>query len=579
MSDNTNEINNIQAQADIVDVIASYIPLTQKGKNFFGVCPFHDDHSPSMSVSKEKQVYKCFSCGAGGNVFTFVENYENVSFIEAVKIVAQKSGLSFNSHIRVKQDKDSKLYEIMDIACKFYQNNLNTSEAKEAKEYLASRNIGDSIIKDFNLGLALKQRDTLNNLLQKKDYNIKDINEVGLINVDGANIYDSFNNRIMFPIHNLEGKVVGFSGRLYDNSNLPKYFNTRETKIFKKGNILFNYHRAKDTIKLKKEIILVEGHMDAIRMYANGIKNVVALMGTAMTKDHIDIIKKLRVKVTLMFDNDEAGLIATYNNGLMLEQAGVSTNVLRISGAKDADEYILKYGVEALINNLNNPISFIEFKLNYLKQNKNLDDLNDLVSYVKQVLESLKGNQDELSKEITLKKISNDYNVDIDTLKNALNEQKDEQKIVTNPKKSDKVQELNSEAEQEILYFMMNDSKYIDIYLADLGFFDKKVHRDIANMIVYYNETYGTINLANFITYVKTNSSLGNEVEEIVKNSTVRELNKTLFEEFIKSVKMRNIKDDITKLKNDLKTETDINKKIDIVKKLTELKKGSVKNG
>ena len=343
-------------------------------------------------------MYKCFSCGAAGNVFTFVQNYENVSFGEAINIIASKVGYNLNIAIPKKvDDKYKKEYEMMDIALKYYENNLNTPKGEEAKKYLNERGLSEDDIKTFDIGLALNTN-SLNKLLEKKGYTFKEMRDLGLIS-DKDTIYDIFFNRILFPIHNLEGKVVGFTGRIFNGDGTPKYLGSKETNIYKKSNILFNYHRAKEHIKLKKELIIVEGNMDAIRLYINGIKNVVALMGTALTKEQIDIIKKLRCKVILMLDNDNAG-------------------------EKDPDDYIINNGVEAILKNINNAIPINEFKLNYLKKDKNLTNTDDLVKYIKVVIEDLKKSNDDLLKEVTLKKLSVEYNLSYDILKSSLKKQK-----------------------------------------------------------------------------------------------------------------------------------------------------------
>ena len=358
------EIESIRKQANIIDIISSYIPLTQKGKNYFGVCPFHEDHSPSMSVSEEKQIYKCFSCGAAGNVFTFVSEYENVKFLEAVKIVADKCGIPFHGVIKKEKPKNYlEDYEIMNLALKFYQNNLNSKEGMVAKEYLKRRHLGEDVIKDFDLGLALGKEMPVYKLLTSKNYSIDSLVRLGLVNQNNGYTNDVFQRRILFPIHDLDGNVVGFTGRIYEESDQAKYINSKESNIFKKGNILFNYHRAKQEIKRKKEVILVEGNMDAIRMYASGFKNTIALMGTSLTKEQVAIIKGLRAKVILMFDNDQAGEIATYQNGTILEEAGIVPFIVRLSGEKDPDEYIIKNGIQAMEENIRSPISFLDFKL------------------------------------------------------------------------------------------------------------------------------------------------------------------------------------------------------------------------
>ena len=572
-------VENIRVNTNIVDIISGYVPLTLKGKNYFGVCPFHDDHSPSMSVSTTKQIYKCFSCGAVGNVFTFVKDIENVSFLEAVKIVADKTGV--NLDIDLKQDikvfKNKEEYEIMDLAMKYFQNNLNTDKGEFAKSYLKDRALNEQAIKDFDIGLALKEYDTLYKLLIKKGYSIKTITDLGLINKNGVDIYDTFINRIIFPIHNLEGQAIGFTGRIYNNEkNMAKYFNSKESPIFKKGDILFNYHRAKDTIRINKKVILVEGNMDAIRVYSSGIKNVVALMGTAITNEQINILKKLRAEVILLLDNDSAGELATYNVGQLLEKANIPVSVVRLSGAKDPDEYIIKNGVEALEDNINHRINFMEFKLLYLKQNKNLENTEDLVKYIKEVLESIKDIKDELTKELMLKKISEEYKISLDTLEKELNNIS-KTEIITKEKveieEKPKTKNRYEQAANNILYYMMNDASYIKSFMKQLGFFETKLHRGISNIIIYYYEKNKTISLAEFISYISNNNELYDEIMEIINNNSDMELNDSFFLENVNAVKKAGIDAEIKRIKKELKEELDISKKVKLATRLTELKK------
>ena len=417
------EINNIRARANIVDIVASYIPLTQRGRNYICVCPFHDDHSPSMSVSAEKQIYKCFACGATGNVFTFVAEYENVSFIEAVGIVAQKSGIDidvgdFKQEV-VSQYKEE--HKIMELANKFYQNNLKTKAGEDALKYLTDRGISEEVIKSAGIGLSLDSPDALLNLLTKKNYDVKLLQELGLVNQVNGKTYDVFSRRITFPLWDKDGNIVGFSARIYrGEKDASKYMNSKETKIFKKGETLYNYHNAKDEAKRKKEIVVVEGFMDAIRLMVSGVTNVVALQGTAMTTEQISLLKKLRAKVILCLDNDNAGLLATANNGEELVKNGVETFVIRLSGEKDPDEYIVANGKEAFLENLEHPLTFFEFKMNYLKQNKDLSKVEDLADYVNAVLKDLGESNDPILREVTLSKLSQEYNLSMDVLKSKL---------------------------------------------------------------------------------------------------------------------------------------------------------------
>lgn len=574
-----NEIERIRASANIVDIISSYIPLTQKGKNYFGVCPFHEDHSPSMSVSVEKQIYKCFSCGAAGNVFTFVSDYENVSFIEAVKIVAEKSGLTFRGENKktLKPKLNKQEYEIMDLALKFYQNNLNTKNGDRAKKYLDARSLNDEALKTFDIGLSLGYDYSLSKLLLSKGYDAKILRDLGITSSSDS---DVFINRIMFPIHNLEGECVGFTGRIYDDSDNAKYMNSKESSIFKKGMILFNYHRAKSEIKRKKEVIIVEGNMDAIRLYMNGIKNVVALMGTSLTNNQVDIIKKMRAKVILMLDNDNAGETATFQNGNILESAGISPLVIRLSGEKDPDSYIIKNGVDAILDNVSKPISFLDFKLKYLRKNKDLSKTEDLVSYIKELVGSIKDIEDNLTKELILRKTSEDYNVPYDLLKKELESASPPKEKELKPLKKEikPIYGKYDKAARNILYYMMNDGIYITRYEKELGMFSAKLYRDIANEILYYYKFNKTIDLASFISFASEREEIHDEVMRIIKEAKELDLKMDTFMEFVNAIIKEDTEKEIKELKESIKQEADASKKIELANKLIELKKGCVGN-
>lgn len=567
---NEQELQNLRSNADIIEIVSSYIPLTLKGKNYFGVCPFHEDHSPSMSVSKEKQMFKCFSCGAAGNVFTFVERYENVSFGEAINIIANKIGYNLSTNVVVqKNEKYPRDYEMMDIALKFYQNNLNTESGSAAKKYLIDRGLKEKDIIDFDIGLALSNN--LYKLLEKKEYEIKEMEKVGLVSTTN-NTHDIFYNRIMFPIHNLDGKVVAFTGRVFDGNGTPKYLGSRENNIYRKSNILFNYHRARESIKLEKKVIIVEGNMDAIRLYINNIKNVVALMGTALTKEQIDIIKKLRCKVILMLDNDVAGEKATYDNGLLLEKSGIETLVVRLTGEKDPDEYVINNGAEAMLTNIKKAYSFNDFKLNYLKKDKNLSNTEDLVKYVKTVIDDLNNSKDEILKEVTIKKLSEEYNLSYDVLKKQLEESNtpqvyEEIKLVEKKKSNSYTEAVNN-----VLYYMMNDQKYIKIYMKQLGFFDEQVYRMISSEIMYYYELNKTINIADFITYAN-NSKLKDNIMEIIANINYEDLQNQVFLDSIELIKKKRKERRIKDIKLKLKSSMDEVEKERLLQEMIELKK------
>ena len=569
------EINAIREQADIVDIISDYLKLTKKGKNYVAVCPFHDDHSPSLVVSKERQIFNCFTCRTGGNVFSFIMKYENVDFFEALQIVANKIGYKLSStNFNNFESKNKKEYEIMEIAKKYYLNNIFTDLGTSARKYLENRGINNDIIREFNLGLALKSKNELYKLLVKKNINNEMLDNLGLVYINGTDVFDFFNNRIIIPIEDLKGNVVGFSGRIFNGEKeTSKYINTKETVIFKKGQILFNYHNAKNAIRDEKCVIVVEGNMDAITLSSSGIKNVVALMGVALSKEQIDVLKKLKVPVILMLDNDQAGLNSTLKNGEMLKNADIDVKMVRLTGEKDPDEYIRANGVDALKDNIKHAINFVDFKLEYLKNDKNLNNIDDLVTYVKEVVKALK-NENDLTKEIFISKISKDYQIDPEILKreiNINNEQiKKEEKVVYERKKKANKYEI---ATSKVLYHMMVDSKYIVIYKRSLGYFKEKEKRMLASEIVYYNSEHNNINIADFTTYIMPQENLFNLVNEIVNENIHTIINEDEFNACI-DVILKSIKiDEIKELKEEIKKEMDISKKIDLITKLTNLKK------
>ena len=570
------EINAIREGADIVDIISGYLSLKQRGKNFLAVCPFHDDHSPSLVVSRERQMFNCFTCRTGGNVFTFIMKYENVSFVEAVKIVADKIGYNLNiANLSDFSTANKEDYEIMEFSKKFYLNNIFTEKGISARKYLEERGIDESIIKEFNIGLSLDNKDTLYKLLNSKKHNIDKASDLGLINKVGLDIYDVFSNRIMIPIENLKGQVVGFTGRIFNGEkDTAKYMNTKETEIFKKGQILFNYHNARNSIREEKCVIVVEGNMDAIKLSASGIKNVVALMGVALSKEQIDVLRKLKVPIILMLDNDSAGLEATVKNGDELQKYDVDLRVVRLTDAKDPDEYIRIKGVDALKDNIKHALKYIDFKLEYLKNNKNLNNMEDLIIYVKEVISSL-NNEDDLTKELVISKISKDYEIDAEILKQELNN-----KVVQDTKKETPKKEVTKpkiskyqNAVSKILYSMMCDPTYITVYKNRLGYFKEKKERMLASEIVYYNTVHNNINIADFLTYMMPQEELFAFINEIISenNNTIVSLDE--FNSCVDVVLKILKKDEIVELKEKIKQELDVNKKLELIAKLTELKK------
>lgn len=569
------EINEIRSRANIVDIISGYLQVSSKGKNYVALCPFHNDHSPSLIISPEKQIFNCFTCRTGGNVFSFVMKYENVSFAEAVSIVAKKVGFNLKNDVFVKsENKYSKDYEIYEYAMKYYLNNINTTDGSKARDYLLKRGINETIIKEFKLGYSGSSKDTFYKLATNKGWDIETLNKLGLINKVNENVYDTFINRIVIPIENLKGEVVGFTGRIFNGEdNTAKYLNTKETEIFKKSSLLFNYHNAKNYIRDRKSVIVVEGNMDAIKMSAKGFKNVVALMGVALSNEQIDILKRLKVPVMLMLDNDNAGEEATIKNGESLINSGVDTKVVRLSGAKDPDEYLEKFGIDAMQNNIDKAIKYIDFKIECLKKDKDLSNMEDLITYVKEVINSING-EDDLTKEIILSKISKDYAIDIDILKSNLKTEvkKDAKKEETQEVRDKKLTKYQK-ASHKVLYYMLMDSKYINLYKNTLGYFKERIERVLASEIVYYESNNGNIDVADFTTTIMGSEDEYEFLQIILSENGNTSVSDEEFNSCVKAILDIYKKDEIIKVKGLIASELDQTKKEELVKKLIDLKR------
>ncbi len=557
------KLNEIRKSVDIVDIISEYVPLTKRGKNFFGICPFHNDNNPSMSVSNEKQIYKCFSCGASGNVFTFLQNYENITFIEAVKKVADKANIDLNINTKVKQNKNEKLYEIYNTSLKLYQNNINTKEGLEAKEYLKKRKIDEDLIKEFEIGLSLKNNKVLTEMLIKKGFSYEDINKSGLAVKNDFGYSDIYYDRIMFPLHDLNGKVVGYSGRVYNKEDQSKYINTRETEIFKKGELLYNSHRAKDHIRKEDSVIIVEGFMDVIRCFSIGVKNCIALMGTSMTKTQANLIRKLSRNVILCFDGDAAGEKATESASMEFINMGITPKIIRLEENLDPDDYIIKKGTEKFKEKLTNPMTVTDFKLNYYKKGKNLSQAEDQAAYINEVIKSLNEIDDDILREITLNKISEEAKIDINLLKSKIVKQEKKEEV-------NKQIKLNKyqKAEMFLLYYMANSNEVAKMYEHKLGYLPTKEYRELARSIVNFYEDNADGIIADLINYLDEDllKTLNTLLDLNLKdNYSLEEIN-----DYIETINEYNVKNEIQRLRGKLK-EADFQEQEEILKKIVEL--------
>ena len=571
---NSDMLTKIKESVNIVDVISEYISLTPRGKNYFGICPFHDDNNPSMSVSQEKGIYKCFSCGATGNVFKFVQDFEKISFKEAVAIVAKKAGIEIDIGTIKKSQTYPKLHEIYNLSLKFYTNNINTKEGKEAKEYLKKRSIDDKLIKEFQIGLSLSNK--LSDILNKK-YEKSDILKTGLVYETNYGYNDLYHDRIMFPLYDLNGNVVAYSGRKYhqkdlDNNELPKYINTKETEIFKKGELLYNYHNAKNIARQKNQIIVMEGFMDVIRAHSIDIKNTIATMGTAVTSYQANLIKKMAKEIILCFDGDEAGNKATLACGDELIKLGISPKVIRLEENLDPDEYILKKGEKAFKLKIENATSFVSFKLANIKNKYKLSDPDELANYINEIINELNKIDDDILKNILIKQIVKDVDIDESLINNKLNVAKNPQKRIR--RENTKKQNRYEIAQRNLLYHMLEHKEVIKMYNNKVTFMPKKEYRILAREISLFLKDNGYINISDLIDYIEGDEEISNTINEVQKANLKQSYTNEEIADYIKVIKEYNIKTETKRLKEEIMEEIDPTKKAIIAQKIIDLKKG-----
>ena len=570
---NQDLLRELQSKLDIVDVISESIPLSKKGRNYFGLCPFHDDHSPSFCVSREKQIYKCFVCGEAGNVFEFVKNYEHISFNEAVSKLASKVGMDLGITIKREPDVNSKYYEIMEIANKFFQNNLLSKEGAMAREYLEKRHLDKETINEFGIGLSLNQKDTLTNLLVGKGHSLEELNLIDLSNTN----HDTYINRVIFPLHDKDGRVIGFSGRIYDGSNYNKYQNTKETPIFKKRENLFNYHRAKEEIRKQKSVIVMEGFMAVIRAWTIGVRNCVATMGTALSNEQASFIKRLSNNIYLCYDGDDAGAHATISSGDTFTKMGANVFVIPLSDKLDPDDYILARGEESFKNLINDAIPYKEYKIKVLRKNYNLNNVEDKTNYVNNVLLEISKESDEIKCEIMLKNLANDTGVWYNTLEKKLRELKESEKKVVRKEelviKKDK-KDGYLKAMESLIYYSLNYPRAITIIDNSNVYIPNKEIRTLFNEIADFYNQYGEISEALFLTLLneRGEESLIEVLKKILAKDYPNTPDDNLINECLVAIKNYNIALEIKKLEKEVKDEPSLERQIALMEQIRTLK-------
>lgn len=435
-------IEEVRQNNDIVDIISQYVHLTRKGRNYFGLCPFHSEKSPSFSVSPDRQIFHCFGCGVGGNVYTFLMKIEGITFKEALEQLAERANIQLpkleNNADTAKEELKAKVYKVNEFTAEFYHQNLYKPTSKIGQEYVKKRKMNKETLEAYRIGFSGKF-DELYKALKAQGFGEKEILESGLVNKNDNGTYiDRYRNRLMFPICDVRGKVIAFGGRILDDSKIkdpkfpqPKYINSPENVVYSKGRHLFGLNVAKKDSA--KKLLIVEGYMDVISLHQRGVTNVVGALGTALTEQQGWLLRKSTEQVILGFDADGAGQTAIARSMEILQKMGCDMRVLQIEGAKDPDEYIVKFGEGRFRLAMDNAISLVEFKVKNLKKDLNLENTGDKIKFLNEIAKILSKVENTMEREIYIEKIAQGYNISKEAIYAEVN------KLIYNNPKEDKV--------------------------------------------------------------------------------------------------------------------------------------------
>lgn len=550
-------LEKIKEENDIVDIISESVRLKKAGRSFSGLCPFHNEKSPSFSVSQEKQIYKCFGCGESGNVITFVMKNKNMNFIDAVKYLADRANILLEDEKRVNPiaKKKELLYKVNVEAGRFFFSNLRSN--KMAMEYFLNRGIRQETIKRFGLGYAKDSWNSLLFHLRKLGFSENILLEAGLVltSEKTGNKYDRFRNRVMFPVFDYRGKVIGFGGRVLDDSK-PKYLNSPETLVFQKGTNLYGLNFAIKSNMKERYFIIVEGYMDLISLHQHGITNVVASLGTALTVNQARLLKRYADKVIISYDADVAGQTATMRGLEILKDVGFDVRVLSIPQGKDPDEYVRSNGRDAFMKLINEAEGLIDYRIKKAGENINFKDSNDLVKYSKKVTEIL-AKVNPIEKDIYIKKISENTGIREQALYDLLS--KEMTKNIKNQEFMNNKEESGTKlykepafikAERSLLKLCLEE-EYFD-YISQLISQDELIlpeHKEIFSIIKEAKK--GSIN--NIVTFLESKSENIKVIEEVVKIKEQQVLtgkdNKKLIQDLIKQIDSYKLNQKLKELK------------------------------
>ena len=505
-------IEEVRAKNDIVDVISGYVRLQKKGSSYFGLCPFHNERSPSFSVSRQKQMYYCFGCGAGGNVFTFLMEYENYSFVEALKYLADRGGVElpeqeYSKEAKERADTRAVLLEINKLAARYYYVQLKQEQGAHALSYLKNRELSDDTIQAFGLGYSNKYSNDLYQYLKSKGYQSEILIKAGLVSVDERQgVYDKFWNRVMFPIMDANSRVIGFGGRVMGDGK-PKYLNSPETVIFDKSRNLYGLNRARSS--RKPYFLLCEGYMDVISLHQAGFTNAVASLGTALTPGHASLIKRYVQEVYLTYDSDEAGTKAALRAVPILKDVGITARVIRMEPYKDPDEFIKNLGAEAFEERIGKARNGFMFSLEVLERSYDLHTPEGKTDFMREAARRLTQFEEEIERNNYIEAVAEAYHVGIGDLKNLVGKVAIQAGLAVPAKRPKPVNQQQKGKEDGIrksqkilLTWMIEDEsvfRQIRPYLSPSDF-SGELYRTVAELLYGQYET-GDVNPARIMNH------------------------------------------------------------------------------
>lgn len=566
-------IQEIRSKADIVEVIQRYLPLTKKGKNYAAVCPFHDDHDPSMSISVDKQIYKCFVCGAGGNVFNFVKEYEKISFSEAVIRVAH--GINYtidDSFLPKKINIDPKIksyYDVLHEYIRYTHYVLAGEEGSQALAYLNQRGLDAHLIDQFEMGYNPAD-DKATTFLQAKGYSAEVCTKTNITRLNEYGMKDVFEQRIVFPIHDAEGNPVGFTARTLNSKEPSKYINTTETPLYVKGKILYNYHRAIKSIKQQKAVILVEGVMDAFAYAKVGIEHVVASLGTACTKDQIRLLQNATPLVILSYDGDEAGQAATIKVGHLLLQHRLKVEVIQNTTGLDPDEIIQQHSKERLVEMVKRRVSFPEFFFEYSLKKLDIENYSQKKEFAKLMMVEIQTLPDPFDRNHLLERLVQVTQFSQEQL-SLLVPQEFKQFIPKAVVKRTQKNELDAWAEKEICGQMLVSQQAMHEFRKELGYFVDPLFQKLALSIMNYYRSHDTIIIADFLNGIE-DKSLQELITQIVESDIYyNNYSQNALWDALKQVKIDTIDTQIAQFKQEHKDQLEYQQDPEALKSLQSL--------